>query len=86
MTEHVKVYMSFFDFVCQEEILCEACHRPAVDIHHINGRGKGMNVISNLMALCRKCHTKCHESQISKGEAQYIHNNFLVGNRKRFVK
>lgn len=80
--------MEYFDYVTQEEISCEACHRPAVDIHHINGRGKGKDIISNLMALCRKCHEKAHggKDYIDKGTFQYIHNNFLAGNRKTFLK
>jgi 5-methylcytosine-specific restriction endonuclease McrA len=79
--------MNYFGYGEQDVILCEACGRPAVDIHHINGRvGEDANKIENLMALCRKCHTKAHEGKLSKGELQYIHNNFLLGNRKQFIK
>lgn len=49
MTNHCKVYMAYFDYVTQEEIMCEACGRPAVDIHHINGRSsKDKDNIKNL--------------------------------------
>jgi hypothetical protein len=82
---HVKIYMSHFDYVTQEEIPCEACTKPATDIHHISGRGKDKDNIKNLMALCRKCHTKAHES-IPKSEMQYIHNFFLTGRVKVFLK
>lgn len=85
MTEHCKVYMKHFDYVVQEEIMCEACGSPAVDIHHIDGRGNDKNVISNLMALCRKHHTMAHE-KLPKSEMQYIHNFFLTGRRKVFLK
>ena len=86
MTPHAKIYFKYFDYVVPEEVMCEACTRPAVDIHHINGRGPGKNVISNLMALCRKCHDIAHQSKLSKGDLQYIHNNVLLGYRKKFIK
>jgi predicted restriction endonuclease len=85
MKPHVKIYMEHFDYVTQEEIPCEACTRPAVDIHHIWGRGKGKDEIKNLMSLCRKCHEKAHNS-ISKSEMQLIHNFFLMGDRRKFLK
>jgi predicted restriction endonuclease len=85
MTNHCKVYMAYFDYKVQEEVFCEACGRPAVDIHHINGRGKDKDVIENLMALCRKHHNQAH-SIYSKGEMQLIHNSFLAGQRRVFLK
>ena len=85
MTNHYKVYAEYFDYGTPEEIMCEACCRPANDIHHIHGRGKGKDVISNLMALCRKHHTQAH-SDISKESMQYIHNNFMAGNKKVFLR
>jgi len=86
MQKHTKIYMQYFDYGEQDVILCEACGRPAVDIHHINGRGKGKDVIENLMALCRRCHNLAHENKISEGELQLIHNYFLAGQRKPFMK
>lgn len=80
------MYMKYFDYAKQDIIFCEACGRVAVDIHHIEGRGKGKDVIENLMALCRRCHSLAHEEKLSKSDLQYIHNNFLAGNRKQFVK
>ena len=88
MVKYIKVYMDYFDFKTQSEIMCEACGRPAEDIHHIHGRGKDMDNIKNLMALCRECHNRAHSSKdyVSKEEFQYIHNNFLMGNRIKFLK
>jgi len=86
MTKHCRIYMQYFDYGEQDVILCEACKRPAADIHHVNGRGKGKDVIENLMALCRKCHTKAHEGKLTKGELKLIHNCFLAGQRKIFIK
>jgi len=78
--------MKYFDYGEQSFIPCEACHKKAVDVHHLDGRGKDKDVITNLMALCRDCHRKAHEGKLSKSELQYIHNNFLQGNRIKFIK
>jgi 5-methylcytosine-specific restriction endonuclease McrA len=88
MQKYIKTYCDYFDIKTQNELICEACGKMANDIHHINGRGKGKDVINNLMALCRKCHERAHSSKnyVSKDEFQYIHNNFLAGNRKAFLK
>jgi len=85
MKNHTKVYMKHFDYGIEDFIPCEACGSEAVDIHHINGRGKDMDVIKNLMALCRKHHTAAHDS-MSKSDMQLIHNYFLAGSRKVFLK
>lgn len=86
MQPHVKIYMKHFDYGEQDFIPCEVCGRKAVDIHHILGRGKDKDVISNLMGLCRKCHTMAHDEKLSKSDLQYIHNSFLAGKRKPFLK
>ena len=80
--------MKYFDFVTQSEVICEACGRPAVDIHHIEGRLGDKNNIKNLIALCRKCHVRAHASKnyVSKEQFQLIHNYFLQGTRKAFLK
>lgn len=85
MTPHTKIYFDYFGYVNTEVVPCEACGSPAVDIHHIYGRGEGRDVITNLMALCRKHHDQAH-SKISKSEMQLIHNFFLQGHRKQFLK
>ena len=79
MKRHVKIYMRYFNFGEQDIIYCEKCHTKAVDIHHIHGRGKGKDIIENLMALCRDCHNMVHAGKISKVELQRIHNEFLNG-------
>ncbi len=80
--------MAYFDYGEQDVILCEACGSPAVDVHHIHGRGPGKDVINNLIAVCRKCHDRAHSSKnhVTPGEFQYIHNSFLAGVRKQFLK
>jgi hypothetical protein len=89
MQKYIKTYLDHFDITDQSELFCEACGRPAIDIHHVTGRGKGKDVITNLMALCRKCHTRAHggKDYVSKEQFQYIHNFFLTGrSTKNFLK
>lgn len=91
MKSHTQIYLSYFDLGLQDIITCEGCLRPGrvdgegFDLHHIWGRGKGKDVIQNLMLLCRKCHEKAH-STLSKSELQLIHNYFMQGTRKIFIK
>lgn len=56
--------MDYFSYGEQDFIPCEICGSKAVDIHHIFGRGRGMDEIWNLMALCRNCHIKAHSEGI----------------------
>ena len=88
MKKFVKIYLDYFDYKIESDIICEACQKQATEIHHIYGRGKSKDVISNLMALCRKCHERAHGSihPVSKDEFQLIHNYFLQGQRKSFLK
>jgi predicted restriction endonuclease len=88
MERYVKVYLDYFDYKVQSEVICEACQGMAVEVHHIYGRGKGMDVIGNLIALCRKCHDRAHGTKhfVTKDDFQYIHNYFLTGKRKTFLK
>jgi len=61
MQKHVRVYLKHFGYGEQDWIACERCGGTAVDIHHIDGRGPGKDVINNLVALCRKCHKAVHD-------------------------
>lgn len=79
MQRHVKVYMDHFGYGIDDFIPCEACGAKSVDIHHIFGRGKGKDVIDNLMALCRDHHVQAHSSR-SKDEMQLIHTEYLNKN------
>ena len=92
MQPHVKIYLNHFNIGEQENVTCEACLREGradlggFDIHHINGRGKGKDMIDNLMCLCRRCHTNVHKGELNKGDCALIHNYFLSGKRIKFVK
>jgi thymidine kinase len=85
MQKYIKIYLDYFDYKTESEVTCEACGSQAVDVHHIQGRGKAKDVIGNLMALCRKHHQQAH-SIIPKSEMQTIHNYFIQGTRKIFLK
>jgi hypothetical protein len=93
MQNYIKIYLKYFDLGDQDVIQCECCMRSGrldnggFDIHHIEGRGEGKDVIKNLMCLCRSCHTKVHEKNLfNKGDLQYIHNCYISGKRKSFIK
>ena len=62
MKKHTQKYMNHFGYDISDFIPCEVCGHTAVDIHHIEARGMGgtkdADVIENLQALCRQCHTK----------------------------
>lgn len=64
MKNHTKIYLKYFDCTEADFIPCECCDDKAVDIHHIVARGMGgvknnrLDIIENLMAVCRKCHDK----------------------------
>ena len=77
MKKHVKVYFDYFNIGEQDFVKCEVCDRQAVDIHHIEGRGKGKDIIENLMSLCRECHIKAHKSILGKSFLKRIHEYYL---------
>ena len=64
MVKHKQTYFRYFGYGDQDVILCEHCGAVAVDIHHgvFKSHGGG-NDIANLIALCRSCHDKAHQSR-----------------------
>ena len=93
MQKHTKIFMKYYNLGEQDIIMCEACGKQGridgsgFDLHHINGRGKGKDVIENLILLCRRCHNKAHELTLTKEELQLIHNYALTRMSKRdFIK
>lgn len=78
MQKHVKNYMKYFDYGCDDVILCEVCHACAVDLHHITYRSRGgSDEVDNIIALCRVCHNKAHDKIYSSEFLQSIHNKKL---------
>ncbi len=46
---------------------CQVCGRPRTDVHHIKTRGSGGDdVEENLIGLCRECHSKAHNGEVSR--------------------
>ena len=92
MQKHTRIYFQHFDIGEQDLVTCECCitqgraDGQGFDVHHIHGRGKVKDVIENLMCLCRKHHEMAHASKLKPDELQLIHNYFLQGMRKIFVK
>ena len=82
MTPHARIYFKHCGYSEGDFIPCEICHNDAIGIYAI--RGKDKNVIENLCALCRDCHTKCHNEVIKRDQMQEIHDVFLysLGPRK----
>ena len=81
MKAHTKIYMDYFGYGEQDFICCEVCGKKSQDIHHIHGRGKGKDVIENLIGLCRDCHDKAHNNRhtyMSPDVYQAIHDNFIA--------
>jgi 5-methylcytosine-specific restriction endonuclease McrA len=72
MKKHARIYLDFDGYDIPEDVICEFCSEPAVDIHHITAKGMGGNpkadCIENLIGLCRDCHDKAHAGLITKEE------------------
>jgi hypothetical protein len=89
---HVKIYMLHFDIGPEDIWWCEGTatqHKfKDMQIHHIQGRGKGMDIIENLMCLQPRIHTYAHggKKYVSKSDFLLIHRSFLAGKRVAYLK
>lgn len=59
-------------------IPCEWCGATSVDVNHIEPRGMGgknptVDVIENLIGLCRACHLQFEAKKISKEDMRERH-------------
>ena len=85
MKAHIKIYHDAFGLIAGEFIACEICEAKAVDIHHIDARGMGgrksADSISNLMALCRRCHDLYGDRSELKPMLREIHSKILEINQ-----
>jgi hypothetical protein len=90
MKPYTKIYMDYFEYKIPEDVTCEICGRPAVDINHIKARGMGGNPkrdkdrIENLMAMCREDHLRYGDVP---GEVREmltsVHLSFMRQNKPR---
>lgn len=67
METHVRNYFKAFGYDQSDTILCEACGKVGVDIHHVEPRSKfgkkrksDQDAVGNLVCLCRACHDDAH--------------------------
>lgn len=80
MKPHTKIYTGHFGIFSPDQYLpCEWCDlSPVVDVNHIEPRGMGgknprVDVIDNLVGLCRPCHLLFEAKKISKQELREKH-------------
>ncbi len=84
MFKHTIVYKNHFGLYPNEHHYCEICGLPATGgIHHIDGRGKEMDVINNLMGVCAEHHHMCEMSKKCNEYAKVVHMQFLLVNPYR---
>ena len=81
MQKHTKIYFDYYKIDYDpvsgwhDWIKCElpSCFSGTQDVHHLNGRGPGKDVIENLMGLCRLHHDKCNSNELPKSKLIEIH-------------
>ena len=85
MKKYKKIFLKYWGYGEQDIISCWGCFlKPAVDIHHLVGRGRGgdpqgkKDKIDNLVPLCRECHIKTDIDKVFNNHLkQYIRK--LIG-------
>jgi len=82
LKSYVKTYLLYFGYDESDFIPCEFCGRKAVDIHHLEPRSIAkhkLNLIDNLMALCRECHYDAGISKEFNNHLKLTHRKKLLG-------
>ena len=85
MQKYTKVYFDYFGYTIADFVPCEICSNRATEIHHILNRSHRKdleNDITNLMAVCRSCHTKYGDNKNYIDFLQITHANKI----KQFAK
>ena len=76
MKQHIKNFYKHYNLAPDEWFGCQVCGGTAVDIHHIVFRSaNGSDDVSNLIGLCRSCHSRSHKlatPYLEKEELQEI--------------
>jgi len=82
MKSYTRVYLKYFSLDPSSWIGCEVCNSTAVDLHHLEPRSiakNKLNLIDNIVALCRDCHTKAEHDKVFNNEVKLIHRKKLLG-------
>jgi len=66
-----------------EANLCEACGAEGGYKYHIPVTSPKTEIIIN---LCKRHYKFAVEGIVSAGDLIYIHNNWVIGNHKQFLK
>jgi 5-methylcytosine-specific restriction endonuclease McrA len=75
--------MKYFGYDESDFIPCEFCGKKAVDIHHLEPRSIAkakVNLIDNLMTLCRGCHDAAGKSVEFNNHLKVVHRKKLLSN------
>jgi len=84
MKKYIKIYADYFGY--EEYLPCEVCLRPAVDVHHIKYKSRGgLDILENLMGLCRECHNLAHDEKFTERQLREIHLE-KIKNKSHFGK
>ena len=80
MQKHTSIYLKFFDYGEPQDIFIpfKQCSGRSVNIHHLDGRGKNMDFIENLMALCRFHHDKAYDYPEFNEALKEVHVAFIM--------
>ena len=85
MVGYKKLYLKSLGYTPSDFVCCEISGSPAIDIHHIIGRGKlGDDRIENLMALTRENHIKYGDKKKYMKYLFMAHRDFLEANGVKF--
>jgi 5-methylcytosine-specific restriction endonuclease McrA len=81
MKKYTAIYLKHFGYTTADFVPCEVCGQRAVDIHHVETRGRRKELeydIDNLVALCRPCHQE-------KGDKKQYMDMFrdIISRRKK---
>lgn len=64
MIKYKQIYLQHFGLTTADWIGCVNCSKTSIDIHHLTFKSQGgKDIIENLAAVCRTCHTIAHANK-----------------------
>jgi len=82
LKSYTKTYFKYFGYDESDFVPCEFCGKKAVDIHHLEPKSRAkakVNLIDNLMGLCRECHHAATISPMMNEHFKIVHRKKLLG-------